>query len=83
MLQSSSEFELGDVYPGTGGRSGYEPMMWDVNREKNRKNLTSLRSKTCFQQVGRVSVQKLENVKALGFCVDSTFAISRTEITPL
>ena len=33
MLQSSSEFELGDVYPGTGGRSGYEPMMWDVNRD--------------------------------------------------
>ena len=36
---------------------------------KIRKNLTNLRSKTYFQQVC--------------FCVDSTFAISRTEITPL
>ena len=35
-----------------------------------RKNLTNLRSKTCFQQVGRVSARKLKNVKA--FCVNFT-----------
>ena len=46
-------------------------------REKNQKILANLRSKTYFQQVGQNSARKLKNVKALGFCVNSTFAISR------
>ena len=43
------------------------------------EKLTNLRSKTCFQQVNRVSAQKLKKIKALGFCVNFTFVISRTE----
>ena len=42
-------------------------------RKKNQHILANLRSK-------HVSARKLENVKALGFCVSSTFAISLTEI---
>ena len=51
--------------------------------EKFRKILAYLRSKTCFQQVGQVSARKLKNLKAFCFCVNSTFVISRTEITPV
>ena len=47
--------------------------------EKNRKILSKLRLKTCFQQDGRVRAQKLKKCKSL--CVNSTFAISKTEIT--
>ena len=41
------------------------------------------REQDSARNISRVSALKLKNVKALGFCVDSTFAISRTEITSL